>query len=267
MRAYLSYFKLKFISGLQYRSAALAGIATQFFFGFVYIMVYVAFYESGSSEVPMELSSLITYVWLNQSFFALINQFYKDPELFQLIRSGNISYELSRPKNMYFLWYFKILGQRLANVVMRFFPLLLVTSFLPEPYRFSLPNSLSAFGLFLLSLLIGTLLVTAISTLYPILTLLTMNEKGIVNIVVVIADLLSGVGVPIVFFPEFLKRISACLPFQYISDLPFRIYVGNISIADGIFGMMIQFIWLILMILLGAILMKRNLKRVVVQGG
>ena len=38
MRAYLTYFKLKFISSLQYRSAAWAGIATQFFFGFVYII-------------------------------------------------------------------------------------------------------------------------------------------------------------------------------------------------------------------------------------
>lgn len=267
MKAYYSYFKLKFISGLQYRSAALAGIATQFFFGFVYIMVYVAFYESGSGNEPMELSQLITYVWLNQAFFALINQMYKDPELFKLIRSGNISYELSRPKNMYFLWYFKILGQRLANVALRFFPLFFVTCLLPEPYRFSLPHDFSSFLLFVLSLVIGTFLVTAISTLYPILTLLTMNEKGIVNIVVVIADLLSGVGVPIVFFPDFLKKISSFLPFQYISDLPFRIYVGNISISDGIFGILIQAIWLLILILVGAILMKKNLRRVVVQGG
>ena len=69
MKAYITYLKLKFITGLQYRSAALAGISTQFFFGFVYIMVYVAFYESGSGSVPMPLSSLITYVWLNQAFF------------------------------------------------------------------------------------------------------------------------------------------------------------------------------------------------------
>ena len=78
MRAYLSYFKLKFISGLQYRQAAYAGIATQFFFGFVYIMIYVAFYQTGGKNLPMELPQLITYVWLNQSFFALISQFYKD---------------------------------------------------------------------------------------------------------------------------------------------------------------------------------------------
>ena len=39
MRFYLSYFKLRFISGLQYRFAAIAGILTQFFFGIVIIMV------------------------------------------------------------------------------------------------------------------------------------------------------------------------------------------------------------------------------------
>ena len=58
MSYYLSYFKLRFITSLQYRAAALAGISTQFFFGFVFIMVYVAFYESGKTDaqrVPGDL--------------------------------------------------------------------------------------------------------------------------------------------------------------------------------------------------------------------
>ena len=70
MKSYISYFKLKFKTGLQYRAAALAGISTQFFFGFVYVSIYIAFYESGSSNLPMELSELVSYVWLGQSFFA-----------------------------------------------------------------------------------------------------------------------------------------------------------------------------------------------------
>ena len=49
MKSYLSYFKLKFITGLQYRSAALAGIFTQLFFGFIYISVYIACYESSDA--------------------------------------------------------------------------------------------------------------------------------------------------------------------------------------------------------------------------
>ena len=47
------------------------------------------------------------------------------------------------------MWFFKILGQRLANVTLRFLPLVLVTVFLPKPYNLGGPSSLSALGLFL----------------------------------------------------------------------------------------------------------------------
>ena len=267
MRAYYTYFKLKFITGLQYRAAAWACIATQFFFGFVYIMVFYAFYKSGSGNLPMEISKLCTYLWLNQALLSLVTQFYRDRELFNLIRSGNLCYEFARPKNLYFMWYFKLLGQRYANVVLRFLPLLLVTSFLPKPLNFTFPVSFNAFILFLIALLIGSFLVVALSVLYPIISLLTMNEKGIVNIFVVVADLLSGIVIPIPFFPSFLKNISKFLPFQYISDLSFRIYVGDIGIYNGLIGILIQIFWLILVIIIGYFLMKHNMKRVVVQGG
>ena len=267
MRAYLTYFKLKFISGLQYRSAAWAGIATQFFFGFVYIMVYIAFYESGGNNLPMELPQVVTYLWLNQAFLALVNQFSRDQELFKLIRDGGISYELARPKDLYFMWYFKIIGQRLSSVTLRFVPLIIVTALLPYPYHFGLPFSFAHFIVFLISLMMGTLLVTALSVLYPIITLATMNEKGIVNLIITLGDILSGIVVPIPFFPKFLQIISSYLPFQYISDLPFRIYVGNISVEKGIEGILLQMIWIIIMIGFGHLLMKKNLQRVVVQGG
>ncbi len=267
MKAYFTYFKLKFITGLQYRSAAWAGIATQFFFGFVYIMVYIAFYESGGDNLPMELPQVVTYLWLNQALLALVNQFSRDQELFKLIREGGISYELARPKNLYFMWYFKVIGQRLADVTLRFFPLVLVTSLLPYPYHFGLPFSLPHFLLFLLSLGMGTLLVAALTVFYPIITLLTMNEKGIVNFFITMADILSGIVVPIPFFPKFLQILSSCLPFQYISDLPFRLYVGNLSLQEGVIGIFLQFFWVVFLIFLGNCLMKKNLTRVVVQGG
>ena len=96
---------------------------------------------------------------------------------------------------------------------------------------------------------------------------ISFTEKGIVNLIITTADILSGVVVPIPFFPLFLQKISRVLPFQYISDLPFRIYVGNIHINSCIIPILIQITWLILLIILGNVLMKKSLKRVVVQGG
>lgn len=267
MKCYLSYFKLRFITNLQYRAAAWAGIATQIFFGFVYIMVYIAFYESGSAKLPMSLPQLITYVWLNQALLSLFNLMYKDQELFNLVKTGNIAYELARPKNLYFLWYAKIIGQRLAMVLLRGIPFFLFLLFLPEPYKLIAPTSSIHLILFIITLATGTLLMTALITLYPVITMHTLNEKGIVGIIIAIADILSGVVVPIPFFPKFLQVISSYLPFQYISDLPFRIYVGNIGITEGLIGLGIQILWILILIPLGYILMHKSLKKVVVQGG
>lgn len=267
MKCYLSYFKLRFISSLQYRASALASISTQLFFGLVNICVFIAFFSSNDANTEMTLSQTITYLWLNQTFFALIYQFYKDNDLFEIIRTGNISYELARPKNLYLMWYFKIFGLRLASVILRCIPMLIIANILPSPYNISAPASISNFLLFIVSLAIGSILSTAISTLYPIIALKTLNEKGVLDLIITVADLLSGVAIPIVYFPSFLRVISSFLPFQYVSDLPFQIYVGSMSLESGVVGIFIQLIWIVIVILSGYILMKKSLKRVCVQGG
>ena len=45
MTTYFSLLKMRFLNSLQYRAAALAGIATQFGFGFMFISQYLAFYR------------------------------------------------------------------------------------------------------------------------------------------------------------------------------------------------------------------------------
>lgn len=267
MKSYLSYFKLKFKTGLQYRAAAIAGIATQFFFGFVYISVYVAFYETGSSNLPMKLEETISYVWLGQAFFALIYLWYKDKEILDMIKSGNIAYELARPQDLYFMWASKILGERLSNVALRFLPVLIIGIILPRPYNLVLNTSFMTFILFLITMSLSTILMTVLVLLYHVICLFTLDEKGVVNIFMVISDVLSGLIIPIPFFPDYLQKISNVLPFKYISDLPFRLYIGNISTTEGLIGILVQIIWIIILILLGKLITKKALKKAVIQGG
>lgn len=267
MKVYLSYFKLKFITSLQYRASALSSIITQFFFGIVNILVFIAFFKSGNQSTPITLSQTITYLWLNQSLFALIYQFYRDEELLDIVRSGNIAYELTRPQDLYFMWYSKIFASRLAAVLLRFLPIIVVALLLPYPYKMSLPISGSSFLLFILTIVLGAFLSTALSTLNPVIVLKTLNEKGVSNILIVIGDILSGIAIPIPFLPKIIGNISSLLPFQYVSDLPFRIYIGNVTGNDIIFGIIMQIIWIVLIILFSHILLTKSLKRVVSQGG
>ena len=267
MTAYLSYFKLRFITGLQYRISALAGVVTQIFFGLIFIMVYLAFYESGSSNAPMEFNQLVSYLWLNQCLFALIYIWYKDKDILSMIKNGNISYELCRPQELYFMWYTKILSSRLSQTLLRCVPAFIIAFLLPAPFNLSLPASGVTFVLFLITLIIGVLLVTCIVNLFHIITMFTLDEKGIVGIFFCIADIFSGLTVPLPFFPNLLLKIADFLPFRYVSDLPFRIYISNISTNIAIKGIIIQLVWIFILGTLGYILSKIALKKAIVQGG
>lgn len=267
MTSYISYFRLKFLTGLQYRIAALAGMSTQLFFGFVYVSIYIAFYESGGTNLPMSLNQLVSYVWLNQAFLALIYSFYKDKEIISMIKSGNVCYELARPQDLYFMWFSKIYGDKLSKTALRFLPVLLIACILPSPYRLVLTTTPLIFLIFIISLFLSSVLVTLIALLFHVICLFTLDEKGIVNIFMVLSDLLSGLVIPIPFFPKYLQNISDILPFRYVSDFPFRLYVGNIPIEEGILGIFVQIIWIIILVVLGKLLTNKALKKATIQGG
>ncbi len=267
MKQYLSFFKLKFTIGLQYRAAALAGLSTQLFFGFVFILVYTAFYRSGSGDTSMTMNQLTTYLWLNQAFFALIYVYHKDNEIINMIKKGDISYELCRPVNLYHMWFIRIFSTKLSSVTLRCLPIIIIAFFLPKPYNLCLPYSGVYFVLFIIILLLSSILVSSLITLMYIICFYTIDTKGTMSIFCGIADILSGQTVPLPLFPKVMQFIAELLPFAYISDFAFRVYSGNIQGIGIIKGLSTQIFWIFTITLLGYILSEKIIKKVTIQGG
>ena len=252
MKSYISIFKVKFINGLQYRSAAIAGISTQVFFAFIFISVYFAFYESNNvTSLPMNLQELVDYLWLNQALFSLVYTWGKNNDLFSLIKNGNIAYEFIRPINFYKKWFATMYANRLSNVLLRFAPVIIIAFLIPHPYKLGLPVSLLGFIIFIISLILSSLIVTSFSMIIHLITFYTIDEKGITTLFMVISEIFSGGTVPISFFPKVLKIVAYILPFRYICDLPFRIYSGNISVSESLPNLVNGLIWLIILLLIG----------------
>jgi ABC-2 type transport system permease protein len=267
MNAYLSVWKLRFISGLQYRAAALAGMATQLFFGFIFIMVYVAFYSHSSVEPPISLKDLVSYIWLQQVFLGFIALWFRDHDIFHLITSGNIAYELCRPCGIYQFWYAKLLAARLSSVALRCFPILLVVFILPQPYRMSLPPSLVTFLLFLVTLMLELLVIVSISMLIYISVFWTMSPTGSILMIAVAGEFFAGMIIPVPLMPLWLQKIVYVLPFRWTMDFPFRVYSGQIPTMEAFWGNLVQLLWLSVLIGVGRWCLNRALRQVVVQGG
>ena len=268
MKAYLNYFKLRIITNLQYRSAALAGISTQLFFGLTYIMLYLAIYESNTGvSTPMNLKSLVTYLWLQQAFFAMTFTYQKDSELLNMIQNGNLAYELIRPQNFYLKFYIKMIAERIVSTLLRCMPIIIIGLLLPYPYKLYLPPTMENFLIFVFALLLSCLLVTALSLIIHIITMFTLDSRGVTSAFSVIAEVFMGAVIPIPFFPLWMKKISNVLPFRFIGDFPYRVYSGDIGILEGRTLLIGSLLWIIVTILFGYLLSKIALRKAVIQGG
>lgn len=267
MNTYVSIFKMRLVAGMQYRAAAWAGVATQFSWGFMYIMIYWAFYESSRTEPPMQWEQLVPYIWLQQSFLAIIVLWWQDGDLLHSITSGHVAYELCRPYDLFKFWYARLLALRLSNVLLRCLPILIIAFLLPAPYHMNPPAGISAALMFLSSMVLALLLVTAISMFIYILTFLTLSQVGARLIVGVAAEFLQGSVIPIPLMPKPLQHILNWLPFRYAADLPFRLYSGSIAGGDALLQVGIQLLWIVVLLAFGNIAFKGVLRRVVIQGG
>lgn len=124
MRKYQAFFRIRFINTLQYRSAAIAGMATQLAWGLMEILAFHAFYQADPSAFPMTFQQTVSYVWLQQAFLSLFMLWFFEAEIFNTITTGSIAYELVRPMNLYNRWFCQSAANRLAKAVLRCGPIL-----------------------------------------------------------------------------------------------------------------------------------------------
>lgn len=268
MNKYLSFFRLRFVNSLQYRSAAFAGIATQFFWGLMELLLFSAFYRAGdTAALPMRFDQLASYIWLQQAFLALFMNWYWDEDILSAITEGSIAYELCRPLDLYTMWFARSAASRLAKAVLRCMPILVIAALLPPPFRLGLPASLPDFLLFLLSMLLGFSVVVTFAMLIYALCFFTISPMGVRIVAMSLMELLSGSVLPLPFLPDKLRAVLELLPFASMQNVPLRIYAGQIAGGERAFTMALQAVWLVLLAAAGKALMNRALRRVVVQDG
>jgi ABC-2 type transport system permease protein len=262
-RPYVALFAARFRALLQYRAAALAGLATQVFWGLVRVMIFSAFYAASTGPQPMTLPEVITYVWLTQALL-LVLPWRPDADVEQLVRSGNVAYELVRPVDLYGLWFARSLAQRTAPALLRCLPMVVLAYAAFDLAAPAGPAAALAFGV---SIAATIALSAALTTLLSVSVLLTLSGRGVHVLVVSVVNFMSGALVPLPLLPEWIQPLVSALPFRGLMDTPFRLYMGHLPPAAALGAVAHQVVWTLALVLVGRVLLARALRRVVVQGG
>nr|AHF26238.1 ABC transporter permease [uncultured bacterium Contigcl_1794] len=241
----------------------LGGIICQVFFGLILIALYRALYAGKPQDIP--LSSVTTYVWLQQAFFRMLVA--TDPDLQDKIRTGSISYDLCRPVSMYGFYYVRVAAQKLTGSLMRGIPMLIFASFLPEGWGIAAPASFGALLLALAALGLGLLCVCALENISMAFTMRTLDQRGMQALLNLLMMVLAGNILPLTLYPDSWQKVITMLPYAQLLDAPIRLYTGAYTVADAPRVLIIQIIWIVLLILTGQAMWRSNQKRMIVQGG
>lgn len=263
MRPYLAVTSARFRTLLQYRAAAIAGFATQLFWGYIRLMIFDAFYRSGTAPPPLSFEQTVTYIWLGQAMFFLL-PWRGDAEVSGMIRGGTVAYELLRPVDLYALWFSRSLAARLAPTLLRAVPMFVVAGLF---LGMRTPPSWGAAAGWVATSVGALLLTAAFTTLITITMLWTISGEGTWRLMTAVMPLLSGLIVPLPFFPAWAQPALEFLPFRGLVDVPFRVYVGDIPPAEVGAELAHQLAWTAALVLLGRWILARGTRRLVVQGG
>ena len=270
MRPYVAVFRVRFALLLQYRAAALAGFATQCWWGAIKVMVLAAFFR-GATSVPMTFQQTLDYVWLGQAFL-MLQPWGADIDVVRLVRSGDVALERIRPVDTYAFWYARSMARRTAMPLLRAVPMLLTAGvLLPvvglSKWALSAPSGIQAAMVFVVSLVLAVALSSAISTLMDVMTVAALSERGVNAVVGGLVIVLSGGVIPLPLFPDWAQGLLKYQPFAGLGDIPFRVYGGHLAGSAAWSGVMSQAVWTVVLVAIGHASMSRTMSRVQVQGG
>lgn len=266
MKPYLSLFAMRAKTLFQYRVAALAGIITQWVFGFVMISVLMAFYEGSASEQPMTLAQTITYTWLGQALLGML-PWNIDRETGASVRSGAVVYDLARPLDLYTHWFARAMALRVAPTMLKSIPMVLIaTFFLPAEFAMQWPALPSVLAWLLA--VCGALVLSCAITAWMQSTLFwTVTGDGITRIFPHLVTLLSGMVIPLPLMPDWLQGFLRYQPFSSLVNTPNLLFCGVLPPSQVVETLALQLVWSAVFVFLGRITMQMGLKHLTVAGG
>ncbi len=204
-------------------------VAVSLFVGPVYFLVqfciWRAVYATRGTINGLTLGQMLTYCGVAAAISYLTFDF-ADWNLQMLIQTGRLLPFMLRPVSHRFFALAQKVGHRLLGFWMEFVPVSLMFCFV---FRIRLlpANLLWAAA----SIALGFLMTFLVDYSIGITGFWLTRTGGLRRMFQIMRDVLAGVFIPLTFFPGIVQKILFYLPFQFITYVPVRVFLGSYELA------------------------------------
>lgn len=134
-------------------------------------------------------------------------------------------------------------------------------------FGFSISLTTMNILLFIVCLLFAQILRFMLAYTLSLLALFTNKINSFLSINDTLIFLFAGQVVPTTLLPDIIRNTSFVLPYRYMLGFPIEILLGKLSYTQMVFGMSIQFSWVLIVVLLNIVVWKNGIKHYSSIGG
>lgn len=263
MRLFWELARLSFQRQLTYRAAAMAGLTTNVFFGFLRAAVLIALYNQRPAVAGMSLEEAITYTGFTQAIIAYMSIFgwY---EVMHSVYSGEVATDLLKPMNYFSFWLAQDLGRAASNFLLRGLTIMLIYALV---FDITVPSGPGHWLALAVSLILGLLISFAWRFWVNLAAFWTPNAVGVGRFTFGIIWIMSGFIMPLRFFPDWFVTICEFTPFPAMINTSIEVYLGLLSGPAMLQAMAWQLFWFIILAAAGQLTLRVAVHRLVIQGG
>ena len=249
-----------------YTAATLAGIFTNCVFGVILCFVYTAVWKQSPNAGGYDVTDAITYAWLGQAMIMTVMIWGggSPADLAERIRSGDVAIDLYRPVGLLGWHLAADLGRAAYHLATRGLAPTLVGALL---FDLNWPDDVAAWLGFAVSVPLAVLVSFGLRFLVACSAFWLLDATGPAQVALTLAVFFSGLTVPLVIFPGWLKDLALALPWAAYLQIPADIWLGKRSGLALVEGLGLQAMWAAVLLGLGAAVLGLATRKVVVQGG
>jgi ABC-2 type transport system permease protein len=248
---------------LSYRAAALAGLSTNLFWGFLRAALMIALFAEQTEVAGMTVRDAVTYTAFTQaviSYLSLFGWF----DLMNSIYTGAVATDLLKPISYYKLWLAQDFGRAFTQFLLRGLPLVAAYSFF---YPITLPRSTSQWLGFSLAMFLGLLVSFSYRFLVNLSAFWVPNAIGIGRLGFFLPLFLSGFIIPLRFMPDWFARLCWITPFPHIITTIVEVYLGLLTGNQMLYSLGYQLLWFGVLFLTCQLVLRLGIRRLVILGG
>ena len=247
-----------------YRLALLAGMTTNSVFGVIRASVLLGALASAGRPIGgYDAPTAIAFVWWGQALLGTVN-LWGFAEVKDRVRTGDIAVDFLRPIDPQLAYLAGDLGRAGINLVARGLPALLLGALL---FDMAWPPSAVSWVAGLVSVVLAVVVAFAGSFVINLLAFWLVEVRGLTLLYMIVGGLLSGLYLPVPWFPDWLRTLATWSPFPSMLQQPIDILAGRVVGGGIASSLAVQVCWAVALLVLGQVVLRAGRRRLEVQGG